>query len=624
VLRTKITNQSKGLFEYKVEGKKHTCNFGVNGQFQTKHVTLKANRFEGFDFTRIQIRLDTLYPITIESCQITAPFQLVDSDQIFCKGYQSWSETGWYTKADKFKNINSLAKPLMGQMGDYHLLKKAIKKSQLRSWNYTYIKQENEVILFCGSCDEQTAFTAFLFNTKKNTLNIARDLERLSLQKGNHIQLFDLFFFDGFKQAAFKQYFEFSEIKPKPIQKKAGYTSWYNRFNKIDGPYLLQQLQAFQQQKIPIDYFQIDDGWQATIGDWLNIKPGFNSEMCCLARKISKAGYKPGLWLAPFICEKNSFIYKNKKEWLLKDAKGKPIKSGYNPLWSGWHYALNFYNEDFRNYLTKVFKTVFEVWQFQLVKLDFLYAVCLSTPLNKTRSEVMHESMRWLKEICVENEILACGVPLVAAAQNATFCRIGADADTNWRHWLRHVNHRERLSTINALKNTLSLYDLDTYYFYNDADVCLLRNNNNNLTADEKLTQLFINYIFGSLFFISDEIDQYDEATLQLYRSCFPLKAATNIELSVQNNLFKSTFTINESQYLMYNNLSDRQQNIQLPNKHYFNCVNKQLLAIHNFILPPHASVCLLQLPKSDVQLIQDSNHLLPEFLQETNTLAHK
>lgn len=618
MLRTKITDYSKGLFKYTVAGKKHSCNFGTNGQFQTEHCTIKANRFEGFDFSRIQIRLETLFPITIESCEIIAPFNLVDNDKIFCKGYQSWSETGWYSKTDQFKNINPLFKPIMGQMGDYHLLKKPIKKSQLRSWSCTYVQKENKIILFCGSCDEQTAFTVFLFNAQQNTFSIAKDLEGLSVKKGNHILLFDLFLFDGFKQAAFKQYFDFCEIKQLPIQKKAGYTSWYNRFNKIDGPYLKQQLMAFQQKKIPIDYFQIDDGWQAAIGDWLNIKPGFNSEMCCLAREINKAGYKPGLWLAPFICEKKSFIYKNKKEWLLKDAKGKPVKSGYNPLWSGWHYALDFYNIEFRNYLTKVFKTVFEIWKFELVKLDFLYAVCLSTPKtpkHKTRSEVMHEAMQWLKEICGNNEILACGVPLVAAAENVTYCRIGADADnTGWQHWLRYVNHRERLSTINALKNTLSLSDLDAHYFYNDADVCLLRHENNNLTSDEKLTQLYINYIFGSLFFISDEINLYDEATLQLYRSCFPLKAATNIEIVSENNLYKSTFTIGKSNYMLYNNLSGQQQNIQLPKGHFFNCITKNLLTQNKVVLPSHASVCLLILPQSNVQLVKDRKHLLPEI----------
>jgi len=615
MLRIKILNQANGALQYVANKKTKQLNFGINGQFQTEHCTLKANRFEGFDFTRIQIRLDTLYPITIKSCQITAPFKLIDSDQIFCKGYQSWSETGWYTKKDRFKNINPLAKPLMGQMGDGHILKKHLKKNQLCSWNYTYIQQEHKVVLFVGSCDEKTAFTAFLYDTKKNIFSIARDVGELSLNKGNQIQLFDLFFFDGFKEEAFKQYFEFSVVKQLPVQKKAGYTSWYNRFNKIDGPYLKEQLQAFQQKNIPMDYFQIDDGWQAAIGDWLNLKPGFNSEICCLAREINQAGYKPGLWLAPFICEKNSFIYKNKKDWLLKDTKGKPIKSGYNPLWSGWHYALDFYNEDVRNYLTKVFTTVFKIWKFKLVKLDFLYAVCLSIPKHKSRSEVMHEAMQWLNEVCGENEILACGVPLVAAAQNAKYCRIGADADFNWRHWLRYVNHRERLSTINALKNTLSLYELDAHYFYNDADVCLLRHNNNNLTQDEKLTQLYINYIFGSLFFISDEINLYDKVTMQLYRSCFPLKAAVNIQIEVLGNMYKSIFTINQSKYLMYNNLSDQQQNLQLPNKHLFNCLTKQLLTSSNVALAPHATICLLHLPKHNIKLIKDPKHLLPEMI---------
>lgn len=615
MLRTKITNQSKGLFEYTIAGKKQSCNFGINGQFQTEHCTIKANRFEGFDFTRIQIQLECLNEITLKSCVLSAPFKLIDSDQVFCKGYQSWTETGWYTKADNFKNINPLAKPLMGQMGDYHILKKQLKKNQLHSWNYTYIQQENNVILFCGSCNEQTAFTAFLFNTKQNTFSIAKDIEGLSLKKGNQLQLFDLFLFDGYKQTAFKQYFEFAEIKPKPVQKKAGYTSWYNRFNKIDGPYLKEQLQSFKKEQIPIDYFQIDDGWQLAVGDWLNLKPNFNYEICCLARNITEAGYAPGLWLAPFICEKNSFIYKNKKQWLLKDAKGKAVKSGYNPLWSGWHYALDFYNEDFREYLKKVFATVFELWNFKLVKLDFLYAVCLSTPKQKTRSEVMHEAMRWLKEICGNNEILACGVPLTAAAQNVTYCRIGADADTNWQHWLRHVNHRERLSTINALKNTLSLYELDAHYFYNDADVCLLRNENNQLNQHEKITQLYINYIFGSLFFISDEINQYNEFTLKLYLSCFPLKAAVNIQLELQGELlYKSTFSIGQSKYLMYNNLSDQAQSIQLKHNYYYNCISKQLLSVHNVTLPAHASICLLQLPKPNTQLIKDVDHLLPEL----------
>jgi alpha-galactosidase len=55
------------------------------------------------------------------------------------------------------------------------------------------------------------------------------------------------------------------------------------------------------------------------------------------------------LWLAPFACEQNSFIVKEKPDWILKDTKGKFLKIGFNPAWSYWFYALDFYNEEVRD-----------------------------------------------------------------------------------------------------------------------------------------------------------------------------------------------------------------------------------------------------------------------------------
>lgn len=614
--RTNILDNVEGLLKYTTNKKKESLTFGVNGQYQTQHLTLKAQRFEGFDFSKIQIRLELLYPITIKSCQLSTSFKLLSDDQIFCKGYQSWSESGLYYKKDRMKLMQPLAKPLFGQMGDNFFLQKQIKNHQLRSWNYTYIQQAKEVVLFCGSCDEQTAFTLFLYQTRKNQITIAKDVEGLVLKKGNSILLFDLFFFDGFKQEAFKQYFDFSETNRKKIQKKTGYTSWYNRFNKIDASYLKQQLTAFEKHNIPIDYFQIDDGWQKSIGDWLDTKPGFGGEMNNLSGEISEAGFSAGLWVAPFICEKNSFIFKQKKHWILKNTKGQLVKAGYHPLWSGWFYALDFYNEEVRAYLTKVFTTIFEIWEFKLVKLDFLYAVCLSPPLHKTRSAVMYEAMRWLNKICGENEILGCGVPLTAAQDRVTYCRIGADVHTSWRHLLRLVRAGERPSTINALKNTLTLYELDAHYFYNDADVCLLRSENNQLSQAEKITQLYVNYIFGSLFFISDEIENYDTKTMQLYRSCFPIKAATDIHLEMVDELYVSRFKINICKYILYSNLTDQARQIQLPEGVFFNCMEKAIVQNKNINLEAHASLCLLKLPKADISLVNDVLHLLPEMKQ--------
>ena len=39
----------------------------------------------------------------------------------------------------------------------------------------------------------------------------------------------------------------------------------------------------------------------------------------------------------------------------IQDEKGKFVRAGFSPLWSGIFYALDFYQEGVRNYLKKVF-----------------------------------------------------------------------------------------------------------------------------------------------------------------------------------------------------------------------------------------------------------------------------
>ncbi|QQR98415.1 MAG: alpha-galactosidase [Sphingobacteriales bacterium] len=157
---------------------------------------------------------------------------------------------------------------------------------------------------------------------------------------------------------------------------------------------------------IPIEIFQIDDGWQNAVGDWLNVKPKFTNGMKFLADTIKAKNILAGLWLAPFACEKNSFIYKEKQEWILKDEHGKLVKIGYNPLWSGWFYALDFFNADVKNYIQKVLATILEEWNFDLVKVDFMYGAASIPQHGKSRSEVMHLMMEFLRACVGDKKFL--------------------------------------------------------------------------------------------------------------------------------------------------------------------------------------------------------------------------
>lgn len=92
-----------------------------------------------------------------------------------------------------------------------------------------------------------------------------------------------------------------------------------------------------------------------------------------MVEEIHAAGFQAGLWLAPFVCEKDSALFRQHPDWLLK-VNGKPWCCGCN--WSSF-YALDIDNPAVLDYLRRVFDRVLNDWGFDLVKLDFLYGAAL-------------------------------------------------------------------------------------------------------------------------------------------------------------------------------------------------------------------------------------------------------
>ena len=93
-----------------------------------------------------------------------------------------------------------------------------------------------------------------------------------------------------------------------------------------------------------------------------------------IADKISESGHIPGIWLAPFICEEQSNLFKNNKHWLIYTDDENFVRGGSN--WSGF-YALDINNPEVREYIRFVIETLVNEWGYKLLKLDFLYAACI-------------------------------------------------------------------------------------------------------------------------------------------------------------------------------------------------------------------------------------------------------
>jgi alpha-galactosidase len=83
---------------------------------------------------------------------------------------------------------------------------------------------------------------------------------------------------------------------------QVGWCSWYQYFHGVTEEDVRSNLALAD--AWPFEVFQVDDGYQAAIGDWLETNERFPSDLAGLADTIRAAGRTPGIWLAPFLASK--------------------------------------------------------------------------------------------------------------------------------------------------------------------------------------------------------------------------------------------------------------------------------------------------------------------------------
>lgn len=530
---------------------------------------------------RIIITLKPKTEIIISECSLQTDAKFTEETPVYLNGYQTWTDSREFQINETIPRLNPIVRPIMAMYGDYRFYKRS--KNKLHSWTYTYIR-ENNLINMLGSLSEKTGFTIFEYEKKGRSLSIIKDCSGLTLSKS--IVLFELFIAQGDENQVFDSYFKtgnYSVPKAKPC---TGWTSWYNYYTKVTEQDILENLSAFSSRKLPIDIFQIDDGYQQAVGDWLKINEKFPSGMKSLADKIKESGYKAGLWIAPIVCEKNSDIYRNHPDWIVE-------KAGFNPGWSGNFYTLDFYNEEVRKYLREVFDTVLNKWNYDLVKLDFLYAVALIKRKDKTRGQIMYEFMKFLREIAGDKLILGCGVPLGPSFGLVDYCRVSSDVDLTWENKFgSRMNYRERVSTINALTSTVGRHHLDQRAFLNDSDVFILRDENNSLTDDQKYTLFLLNILLGSLTFTSDNINSYSKKQMEIFEIMLKWKNKEIRSVS-QKDIITIDFSAEGLEYTSFSNLTENSVSVTLDSTGSMIESGQAVRQYEKLTLQPYQSLCL-------------------------------
>ena len=458
-------------------------------------------------------------------------FPLDGDDRVFVNGFQSWTNCPEYGRSDYIRSLRRLPgwgvrKFGLDRYGDNYFVPYPEKKGYFHGESWAYARRGEEYRLV-ASLDETPGYTLIRLDYSAQLLTLERDCGGMLC--GGEFHAFDLYFARGDEKTAFDGWFSALGVTPRTKEKLAGYSSWYNRYQDINEGCIASDLAACAPYLAPGDLFQIDDGWEPAVGDWLTPDASkFPRGLAPLASEIHEKGFRAGLWLAPFVCQKDSEILKKNPDWLLR-VDGKPWFCGAN--WGGF-YALDIDRKPVRDYLRQVFHQVLDEWGFDLVKLDFLYAAAPMGSEKESRAGRMIRAMDFLRELCGEKLILGCGVPLMPAFGRVDYCRIGCDVGLDWDgSWLMQQTHRERVSTRQSLENTVFRRELDGRAFGNDPDVFFLRSENLKLTPEQKLVLARTNALLGSVWLTSDDMGRYSPETAEQYRQLRLLREAEGKKL---------------------------------------------------------------------------------------------
>ena len=505
---------------------------------------------------REKITVKALNDLVLNYASNSLDIEFSDDSKFFLNGYQSWTDTKecyLYEKEKiarrakrffkKFKKNDTFDKTrdlllnrfAFDRYGD--VLSYDYSTNKLHGYDIFYIKGKKE--FFSYNYNFRKAYLVYEILRKERKINVVSDIKKLHLKKGEEFTLFDYSLFGNNEEGLNGLY----ELYPyKYSEKIFGYTSWYNYYQNINEEIILRDLEGLDSR---FNLFQIDDGYETFVGDWLDIdKNKFPNGFEAIVKKIHEKGYKAGIWLAPFVAEEKSKLFREHKELFKRDKKNNLVKAGGN--WSGF-YLLDMDNKDTLAYIEKCLRYYIDLG-FDFFKLDFLYAVTLPRYYDKTKAMATEKAYKFVRDILENKLILGCGAIPSTSSSYFDYLRVGPDVSLKFDDvWFMRFAHRERISTKVTLQNTIYRSIFNKHLFYNDPDVFLLRDENIELNNKQKEALLTINALFGSVLMTSDNIATYNDKTKELLEDALKLfKDAKEVKYERDNDYIHIEYKYND------------------------------------------------------------------------------
>jgi alpha-galactosidase len=299
-----------------------------------------------------------------------------------------------------------------------------------------------------------------------------------------------------------------------------GWCSWYHYFGKLGWPDVLENLDvaARDRRAFPFDVFQVDDGYETDIGDWMTARPGY-PDLPGLAEAITGKGYRAGIWTAPFSAAETSELYARHPDWMVAEG-GRP-----KPCYKGWGktiYALDTTRPEVKRWLHETV-TALRRSGFTYLKIDFLFAAAMpgSRHAAATPIQAYREGLRTIRRAAGRDFVLACGAPLLPSVGLVDGMRVGEDTAPYWR---TRPSGFQGPNAYFALKNALMRQFMHRAFWLNDPDCLLLRARETELAERERELYALAAGALDNMVLVSDKLSLLGAEEKGLFRRTLALR----------------------------------------------------------------------------------------------------
>lgn len=248
-----------------------------------------------------------------------------------------------------------------------------------------------------------------------------------------------------------------------------GWCSWYAFGPKVTARDVSANLAVLRKELPELRTVQIDDGYQPHMGDWLESGPGFGGDVKGVLHEIARAGFQPALWLAPFVADADSKLFREHPDWFVQDAEGRPLRSdtvGFGGWRLGPWYCLDGTHPKVQEHLEALFRTLREEWGVTYFKLDALYWGAIHGGRfhdpSATRVEAYRRGLAAIRRGAGDAFLLGCNHPLWPSLGLIDGARTSMDVERSFASFAR-----------TGRENLLRRW-MDGRLWWNDPDCVLL------------------------------------------------------------------------------------------------------------------------------------------------------